>query len=166
MSATENYFAIEKPLVDRVKAVLPDVQYVVTAEDAETAKEWRKAPKAAHVIYVGDEIGQGSAMQGGGGVQLTSQLWMVVLQVKHAGTVQNGAGARVVAGPLIWQLLQGLVDFLLVIASEDLGEVGFVGGHCGNSWGIRDASRARAGTILHFGGAYPHGGLRERAGNG
>lgn len=120
MSATGNYFAIEQPLVERVKAVLPDVQYVITAETSETAKEWRKAPKAAHVIYVGDEVGQGPAMQGGGGVQLTSQLWMVVLQVKHAGTVQSGDGARRIAGPLIWNLLQGLTGYQLLPAWSPL----------------------------------------------
>jgi hypothetical protein len=114
VSATGDYFAIEQPLVDRIKVVLPDVPHVITAEDAETAKDWRRAPKAAHVIYVGDEVGQGAAMQGGGGVQLTSQLWMVVLQVKHSGTVQSGAGARRIAGPLIWQLLQGLVGHQLL----------------------------------------------------
>lgn len=53
----------------------------------------------------------GAQMQGGGAVQWTGQLWMVVLAVKHAGTQRSGEGARRIAGPLIWQLLEGLIGW-------------------------------------------------------
>ncbi|WP_104565847.1 phage tail terminator protein [Ralstonia mannitolilytica] len=109
MSTSLDYFAIEQPLVARIKQVLPELQYVVTAESAEATREWAKASRVAHVVYMGDEVGQGSSQQGGGGVQLTAQLWMVVLAIKHAGTVQNGEGSRRIAGPLIGKLLQGLI---------------------------------------------------------
>jgi len=107
----EDYFAVEPLLVARVKQLLPELRDVVTAESFSAATDWRKAAPVAHVVYVGDELPQGAAAQGSGGVQVTVQQWMVVLAIKHAGTVQSGEGARRVAGPLIARLLKGLVGW-------------------------------------------------------
>ncbi len=111
MNASKDYFAIEQPLVDRIKEVLPELQHVVTQESAEAAKDWRNAPRVAHVIYMGDEVPQGVHMQGGNAVQWTGQVWLVVVAIKHAGTQRSGEGARRIAGPLIWKLLEGLTGW-------------------------------------------------------
>jgi len=111
VSPTEDYLVGEPLLVERLKASLPELRYVLTADTLESAKDWTKATPVAHVIYMGDEVPQGAAAQGGGPAQLTHQLWMVVLVVKHAGTVTTGEGARRKAGPLIAKMLKALTGW-------------------------------------------------------
>ena len=104
-----NYLVLEDLLVAHLKSSLPELKAVLTATDLTGVQAQRLVEPAAHVIYLGDEVAQGSNGQGGSGAaQVTSQQWMVVLVVKFAGTVASGKGNRDKAGPLIAKLLQTL----------------------------------------------------------
>jgi hypothetical protein len=104
-----DYLALEDLLVARVKAEMPELKAVLTAVDLAGVQAQRQLEPAAHVIYLGDEVGQGASAQGGSGLaQVTSQQWMVVLVIKFAGTVTSGKGNRAKAGPLIAKLLKAL----------------------------------------------------------
>lgn len=105
----DDYLILENLLVARIKEAMPDLKAVMTAMDLSKVSAGSKVEPAAHVIYLGDEIGEGANSQGGTGVaQVVTQIWMVVLVVKFAGTVTTGKGNREKAGPLIAQLLKAL----------------------------------------------------------
>jgi hypothetical protein len=104
-----DYLVLEDLLVERLKDKLPELKEVLTAMDLSGVQKQRLSNPAAHVIYLGDDVGQGAGSQSGSGsAQAVTQQWMVVLVVKFAGTVSSGKGNRETAGPLIAKLLQAL----------------------------------------------------------
>ncbi|MFZ6655662.1 phage tail terminator protein [Undibacterium sp. TJN19] len=105
----DDYLVLEDLLVAQLKGTMPELKAVMTAIDLAGVKDARQVEPAAHVIYIGDDIGEGSTSQGSNGqAQVVTQQWMVVLVVKFAGTVATGKGNRVKAGPLIIKLLKAL----------------------------------------------------------
>ncbi len=111
-----DYLELEDLLVERIKEAMPELKAVLTATDLAAVKDDRKADLAAHVIYIGDEIGTGQAQE-------ITQQWMVVLVVKFAGTPTTGKGNRKVAGPLIIKLLKALMGWTPARQFRDLRRV-------------------------------------------
>lgn len=106
---SDDYLVLEDLLVARIKDAMPELKAVMTAMDLSGVQAVRQVEPAAHVIYLGDTVGEGSNAQGGtGAAQVAAQQWMVVLVVKFAGTVTTGHGNRKIAGPLIAKLLKAL----------------------------------------------------------
>jgi hypothetical protein len=94
-----DYLQLEDLLVDRLKTEMTDLRAVMTATDLAGVQGARQVEPAAHVIYIGDQIGEGSQSQGSTGAsQVVTQHWMVVLVVKFAGTPTTGKGNRKIAG--------------------------------------------------------------------
>ncbi|MBY0572052.1 MAG: hypothetical protein K2P84_00090 [Undibacterium sp.] len=109
MDAILNYLMLEDLLVQRLTDELPELKAILTAMDLSSVQANRQMESAAHVIYMGDEVGSGHLTQGStGAAQVTAQIWMVVLVIKFAGTVSTGKGNREKAGPLIAKLLKAL----------------------------------------------------------
>lgn len=109
MEPIVDYLVLEDLLVARIKQAMPELKAVMTAMDLAGVQTGRQVEPAAHVIYLGDDIGEGASSQGGtGAAQVVTQQWMVVLVVKFAGTVATGKGNREKAGPLIAKLLKAL----------------------------------------------------------
>ncbi|WP_212679719.1 phage tail terminator protein [Undibacterium rivi] len=109
MIDSTDYLQLEDVLVDRLKTDMTGLRAVMTATDLASVQDARQVAPAAHVIYIGDQIGEGSQSQGSTGAsQVVTQHWMVVLVVKFAGTPTTGKGNRKIAGPLITQLLKSL----------------------------------------------------------
>ena len=104
-----DYLFMEPLLVERVKASVPGLKAVLTAPDMAAMAEQAQITPAAHVIYLGDEIGTGIGDQGTlGKTQIVTQLWAVVLAVYYADPSDSGFGSRRLAGPLIADLLRGV----------------------------------------------------------
>ena len=102
----DDYLLVEDALIKRLSDEMPELKAVFSATDLSVIQSARKTEPAAYVVYLGDQVSEGSAGQGGnGGVQITAQVWMVVLVVKFAGGIASGKGVREKAGPLIAKLL-------------------------------------------------------------
>lgn len=109
MAAMDDYLVLEDMLVSHITVAMPELKAVLTAMDLAGVQQVRQVEPAAYVIYLGDEIGEGASSQGGtGAAQVVTQIWMVVLVIKFAGTVASGKGNREKAGPLIAKLLKAL----------------------------------------------------------
>ena len=75
-----NYFAVEQPTVDRLKAqvTLVDDQYVLTAPDLAGVAEGKQNTPALYLIYAGDQVpSDENARDEYGNVQVTKQQWLV-----------------------------------------------------------------------------------------
>lgn len=104
-----DYLFMEPLLVERVKARVTGLKAVLAASDLAKMAAQAQISPAAHVIYVGEETGNGTGDQGTmGKAQLVTQLWAVVIAVYHADATDTGSGNRRIAGPLIAELMRAL----------------------------------------------------------
>lgn len=102
----ENYFFIQPLLVDHLTAEMPELQAVITLDDMTDLDTQAYSP-AAHVIYVGDDVGGGPNAQGTiGKVQTTTQLWAVIIAVYFGQVGATGSDVKATAGPLIAKMLR------------------------------------------------------------
>jgi hypothetical protein len=104
-----DYLFLEPLLVDRIKTQVQGLKAVLTAADLAAIAEQEQVAPAAHVIYLGDEIGTGPGDQGTlGKNQMVTQLWAVVVACYYADPADTGYGNRRAAGPLIASILRSL----------------------------------------------------------
>lgn len=104
-----DYFVAEKPIVDRLKVEVPEVNgRVFTLSNIEQVTEEQQTTPALHVLHGGDIIGKSSS---DGQAQTFDQIWIVVVAVKNAKAQKSGELLREIAGPIIFKLLRALQGF-------------------------------------------------------
>ena len=100
---TENYFAAEDAIIERIEQNVPDLKKVSGWVDLDSAFEASAATPAAVVVYLGDrtpDSGQAAA--------LVEQKWCVALTVRAPQTAATQKAAREQAGTLITQIVKCL----------------------------------------------------------
>lgn len=99
-----NIFAIEQPLLDRLRQALPSEVQVLTApylEDLRDLQQRARRVPAVFVMYVdGVPVGQGASFA----LRLV-QRWSLVVATLNRADVLSGAPARQQAGELAWQVI-------------------------------------------------------------
>ncbi len=107
---SEDYFAAEQPIVDLLKATIPEVQNrVFTINDIDDVTNESQQTPALHVIHGGDILGRCGS---NGQAQQFDQVWVVVLVIANAAAQRSGTKIRAVAGPIIFKLLRALEGFV------------------------------------------------------
>jgi hypothetical protein len=111
----EDYLAAEPLIIARLAERVTDAT-TLTAADLQGVAEKAQVTPAIHVIYAGDVVPGGAAVDEGN-YHLIRQQWMTVIAVRSARGQRSGSGARELAGPLItgaikalasWRPVQGL----------------------------------------------------------
>ena len=104
-----NYFALEPVIVDRIKSAMPEIDEVYTPFSVDEMLELTNSPISAHVIYVGDRVGESV---GQGKANSVYQQWLVVLAINDPGAQQQQTKTlRATAAPLINKLLGAMQGF-------------------------------------------------------
>lgn len=112
-AVAENWLALEPLLVARLKAEVPELRAVYLAADI-AALDVQQDPRdaatpAAHVMYLGDQVGAGSAASAGSGeVQMVDQVWCVALVVRNA---RGAEAVRADMGPLLSRVIKSLAGW-------------------------------------------------------
>ncbi|MGB6054032.1 MAG: hypothetical protein WBG17_02205, partial [Burkholderiaceae bacterium] len=86
-----DYLFLEELLIERITARVDGLQAVLSAPDLAAIEEQVQITPAAHVVYLGDDIGTGAGAQGGmGKTQVITQLWAAVIAVYYADPGDSG----------------------------------------------------------------------------
>lgn len=104
----DNYLSAEQLIVTRLKERVPELVGAFSAADLDSVQEAKQTHPAAHVLYYGDRIVEGSGRSSIGDCQTVDQVWYVILVVKNARTQLTNEAARADAGPLILKILKAL----------------------------------------------------------
>lgn len=104
----QDYFAAEQPIIDRVKAIAPELRGVLPAVDTFTILERVQIEPAAYVMYSGDLVADDSDESTG---QVVLQRWTVVLSGRNVRDQAGGFLHRQVMGPLMARIAQGLIGW-------------------------------------------------------
>jgi hypothetical protein len=100
----KTFLALEKPIVNRLKAYLPSSMTVSTAEDLTSLVKHNVLHPAVFVIYGGMRIAPIETL-----TQIEDQ-WLTVVVVPHSN-VRDGSAARRNAGPLLNKVWNALIRF-------------------------------------------------------
>jgi len=107
---SDDYFAAEIPIVDRLKAMIPEVSNrVFTLSDLDRVTAESQITPAIHVIHGGDILGRSGS---NGQSQQFDQIWIIVLAVGNAAAQLSGSKIRVTAGPIIFKILRAMEGFV------------------------------------------------------
>ncbi|GEK71596.1 MULTISPECIES: phage tail terminator protein [Halomonas] len=101
-----DYLAAEQAIIDRLTARLPEVA-IQSAPDLAGVVEDRQVTPAVIVLYAGDQVPGGDAVDQGDYHRIR-QRWMTVVSVRSARGQRSGEGVREAAGPLLTQVIQAL----------------------------------------------------------
>ena len=123
----DNYLSAEPAIIARLKASVPELLGVFSASDLEGVVEAQQTTPAAHVLYFGDKVVDGSGRSSTGEVQCVDQLWYVVLAVRNARNQITGQAARADAGPLISKILKALQGWVPTQAHGPLKRINGAG---------------------------------------
>lgn len=103
----DDYLFLEDLLVTRIQEQVAGLAIVEGIADLASVDQASIGTPAVFVVYLGDEIAQGAAHQGGSrAIQTVTQNWAVVLCVSYGDSTGDGYGARRIAGPLLGELLK------------------------------------------------------------
>lgn len=102
----EDYLAAEQALIERLKAEVPGVT-IQSAPDLAGITEDRQITPAVIVLYAGDQVPGGDAVDQGDYHRI-KQRWMTVVAVRSAKGQRSGEGVRDAAGPLLSKVIQAL----------------------------------------------------------
>lgn len=100
---TDNYFAAENAIIDRLENNVPDLKRVVGWTDLDNAFEASAAVPAAVVIYLGDRVPDSAQS-----AAIIEQRWCIALTVRAPTTQTTQAKAREQAGKLLTQIAKSL----------------------------------------------------------
>jgi hypothetical protein len=107
-----NYLSAEQPIMDRIRAEVSDVVYVLSAADLDGVSEKEQFTPAVHVLYKGDKVDTGPGGQASdGSKQNVDQQWYAVVAVRNARTSDTGKDARSDAGTIVLKVLKALQGF-------------------------------------------------------
>lgn len=101
-----NFFALEAPIVERIKAALPDHE-VLTAPSSEDALEWTIATPGVFVIPGGETVNRAAAPNSAKRFTI-SQRWVAVSVTRNVAEAQTGAPARADAGRSVYAINKAL----------------------------------------------------------
>lgn len=117
-----NYLAAEAPIIDKIRAAMPELVGVFAPSDLAGVTEGQQLTPAVHVVYYGDRVVEGSGRSYDGAVQTVDQLWYAILVVRNSKQVPQ-AIVRQDAGPLAHKLLKSLQGFAPTQAHSPLRRV-------------------------------------------
>lgn len=108
----DDWLIAEPQLVARLKAEVPELLGVYSAEDledleAQTEKSGAAVP-SAHVFYLGDSFVQDQDGSEAGEIETIDQLWGVALVARNA---RGGASTRTSLGPLIAKVKRAIAGW-------------------------------------------------------
>ncbi|MBB3231706.1 phage tail terminator protein [Halomonas stenophila] len=101
-----DYLAAEPAIIARLESELQGVT-ILTAPDLAGVAQGRQVTPAVIVLYAGDQVPGGDAVDQGDYHRIT-QRWMTVVSVRSAKGQHSGEGVREAAGPLITKVIQAL----------------------------------------------------------
>lgn len=105
----DNYLMAESLIISRLTNEVPELKgNVFSAADLAGVSEATQKTPAAHVLYFGDRIVDGTGRSTTGEVQCVDQGWYVVLVVRNVRSQLTGEDARSDAGPLAKKILKAL----------------------------------------------------------
>ncbi len=107
-----DYLVAEGLILARLEAELADLSSsaglkVLSAADLAGVAEGAQHTPAVHVIYMGDQVPGGDAVDEGN-YHLIRQRWMAVVAVRNARSQRTGQAARDAAGPILSRVIQVL----------------------------------------------------------
>lgn len=109
MQKVDNYFALEGDILNRIKAMLPEVDEVVTPFNVDDLFESIVGDVGIGIIYVGDRIADTS---GDGKVNAIYQQWLIALGVSDASSqLSETASIRQIADPYIRKILSAMQGY-------------------------------------------------------
>jgi len=104
----DDYFAAEQPIIDRIRARVPELKEVLPAVDTFAVLERGQVTPAAFVLYSGDQVNDDRE---DGAAQVVVQRWTVVLATRNLADLHGGSDHRNQAGPWMATIAQGLIGW-------------------------------------------------------
>lgn len=99
-----DFLALEAPLIARLREHLPGSVHVLGRHDLGAITEGAQPTPAVHVLYRGYRPRQSDTAM----IEEFDLLWLTVVAVRNAATLDSGAAARADAGPLMSAVIEVL----------------------------------------------------------
>lgn len=115
MNLQEDFLAFGGVMVERLRAMLPDTVFVLSAKDLSGVKETAQQAPAVHVIYRDFEPAKGV----NGAWSGVEQRWLTVVVVRNVVSMATADAPLADAGPLLAKVITAFTPWVPADAAPD-----------------------------------------------